>query len=367
MKLNTKFTQSNIIILITIILLSSYHYFIHNGLEKTFSQTYFEYDDIRRPLELCDKEINCPRLFCTGMPSGHAETITVFCLLLCLYNFIPLWLSIVIIIIVDFQRIISNKHTIIQVLIGSLLGIIYANIYKFFNLSIYGFLLVFSIGFILTFLSIYKIDQKVRGPIPKWVDKSMILSIKKKQESPFYTKIGCLYIHTVIQNRTFISWTQLEDYLDIIIERIKNSGQNYDAVIGIKTGGAIISDYISYKLGLPNYKLKLTKEEYNCDKQSYNAIHDIINKQILNELGNYSICEGINDNLEGKNIILIDESVSSGKTMEEAYNYLKEEKYVNNIYPTCISFDKLAYKGYLHINYVFNNGFVMIWPWGYDN
>ena len=33
--------------------------------------------------------------------------------------------------------------------------------------------------------------------------------------------------------------------LDIIIYKIQESGIKYDAVVGIKTGGAIISDYIS--------------------------------------------------------------------------------------------------------------------------
>jgi hypothetical protein len=158
MKLNTKLTNSQIIILITIFLLASYHYLIHNDLEKTFSKTYFEYSDIRRPLNTCNTEINSSRLSCTGMPSGHAETISIICILLYLYNFIPLWLSIIIIMIVSFQRIISNKHTLIQVLIGSLLGLIYASIYKFFNLSVYGFIFVLGIGFILTMININKID-----------------------------------------------------------------------------------------------------------------------------------------------------------------------------------------------------------------
>jgi hypothetical protein len=156
MILNTK----KIYIISVIFILASYHYFIHNGLEKKLSQTYFEYNEIKRPLELCDKEINSSKLSCTGMPSGHAETFTVFCVLLYLYNFIPIWLTIIIIMIVDFQRIISNKHTLSQVIVGSLLGLLYALIYKFFNLSIYGFLFIFSIGFILTVLTIFKIHQE---------------------------------------------------------------------------------------------------------------------------------------------------------------------------------------------------------------
>lgn len=362
MKLNTK----KLYIISVIFLLAYYHFTIHNGLEKMFCQTYFDYNDIRRPLPICDCEFNSSRLFCTGMPSGHAETITIFCLLLYLYNFIPIWLSIIIIMIVVFQRVAVKMHTFQQTLVGRILGLIYAVIYKYFNLSIYGFLLVFSIGVILLTLSVYKIDQKVHGPIPEWVDKNMIPSIRKKQDTPFYIKLGSIYANAIIQNRTFISWKQLEDYLDIIVDKIKSSGRHYDAVVGIKTGGAIISDYISLKLGLPNYKIKLSREEYNCDKQPEDTINDIINKIVLNKLGNYSVCEGIDDNLEGKNIILIDELVSSGKTMEESYNYLKEVKHVNEIYPACISLYKSQYKGSLNIHNVLY-GTVLIWPWGYDN
>jgi hypoxanthine phosphoribosyltransferase len=362
MKLNFKFLQ----IITIIVLLFGYHFYIHNGLEKTFSQTYFNYSDVRRPLKMCDKEINCTRLFCTGMPSGHAEGFSVLSFLLYFYKLIPLWLCLTIIVITCLQRIITKKHTLNQVIVGTLLGFIYARIYKHFNLSIYAFLLIFTIGFILTLLSVYKIDKEVYGPIPEWVDKDMMSSIKKKQVSPLYIKVGSLYANATIQNRTFISWSQLEDYLDVIVERIRNSGKHYDAVVGIKTGGAIISDYISLKLGLPNYKIKLSREEYNCNKQSNNTIDDMIKKNFYYKQGEFTICEGINDNLEGKNIILIDEIVSTGKTMEESYNYLKEQKYVNDIYPTCVSFYKSQYKGSININYVLS-GTILVWPWGYDN
>lgn len=151
-----------------------------------------------------------------------------------------------------------------------------------------------------------------------------------------------------------------------MIDKIKKSQIKYDAVVGIKTGGAIISDYISLKLGLPNYKIKLTREEYNCNKQYSDTIDDIIKKNVTNVRSEYTICEGIDDNLEGKNIILVDELVSTGKIMEESCIYLKEQKYVNFVYPTCIGFYKSKYKGSIRINNILNHT-VLIWPWGYDN
>lgn len=362
-----KFINLKTIVILTIIILFSlYHFCIHNGLEKLFTQSFIDYDNIKRPLSNCSNENNSQKLSCIGMPSGHAESSSVLFFLLYFNKFIPLWMCLLLISLICIQRITSHMHTLTQVVVGATLGFLYASIYKKFSLSLFSFLIVFCIGFILVLLSIFKINQKVFGPIPNWVDKSMYDSIKKKQNSPLYIKIASIYANSLLQNRTFISWDELERSLDKIVERINNSEIKYDAVVGIKTGGAIISDYISLKLGLPNYKIKLSRDEYKCNKQSNNTIDDMIKKNFLFKQGEFTICEGIDDNLEGKNIILVDELVYSGKTMEESYNYLKEEKHANIVYPTCIVFSKHKYNGSLYINNVLN-GTILIWPWGYDN
>ena len=256
-------------------------------------------------------------------------------------------------------------HTFSQVGLGILLGALYFSVYSILHLSLYSFLIVGGIGLLLAILTVYKLDQKINGPIPSWVDATMIPSIHSKQKSPFYSKVGTIYINAVIQNRTFVSWSQLEKYLDTIVEHFEKTGQNYDAVVGIKTGGAIISDYISKKFGIPNYKVKLSRSEYNCKKKYYHAINDIVQKKIFKNYGEYTICEGIEDNLAGKNIILIDELVSSGKTMAKTYYYLQNTKKASNVYPVCISLGK-NYNGELHIHHIIND-VVLIWPWGYDN
>ncbi len=165
-------------IIIFIALLTIYHYYIHNDLEKKFTKTYFDYYNIKRPLLRCNNKDNTSSLSCIGMPSGHAESISVFCFLLYFYKIIPLWISILFIFVVCIQRIFSNMHTPLQVIAGSILGLLYALIYK--NLS-YGFLIVFAIGFILGLLSLYKIDNTSYGQIPNLVDRKMYdISEKKK-------------------------------------------------------------------------------------------------------------------------------------------------------------------------------------------
>jgi hypothetical protein len=146
----------NIQLFAVITLLASYHFLIHNSLEKRFSQTYFDYDDVKRPRLKCQGRENSSRLKCIGMPSGHAETASVFSFLLYFYKIIPLWVCLLIIFMISMQRVITNMHTISQVMVGAILGYIYAVIYKKFA---FGFIIVFTIGLLLSILSIYQIHR----------------------------------------------------------------------------------------------------------------------------------------------------------------------------------------------------------------
>jgi hypothetical protein len=132
-----------------ILLISIYHYYIQNDLEKNFFRCYIDYNSIKRPLNICNKFKNRGPLFCVGIPSGHVEAVTIFATLLYLYEFIPLWVCLLLICIVSIQRLITHMHTIIQIIAGIMFGLFYVYIYKHFNLSIYAFLIVFSIGILL--------------------------------------------------------------------------------------------------------------------------------------------------------------------------------------------------------------------------
>jgi len=363
MKLNnfTPFLKIQIIILLILL----YHYYIQNSLEKNFFDLYLNYDIVKRPLYACNSGFyNSFR--CLGFPSRHTELASILFFILYFQKFISLPVCIILILCVALQRIIVHMHTFIQITFAGIFGFLYSQIYVRSHFSVYSFLLVFLIGILLSGLSVYKIDQLLKEPIPAWVDKKMLPDIKAKMATPYYLKILSMYAAAKEKGITYVSWYNLEDYLDKIIEKIQQSGVQFDAVIGIKTGGAIISDYVSQKLGLPNYKVKISRSEYNCNKKSSDTVNDIIQRQVLNNYGNYTICEGIQDDLTGKHVILIDEMVSSGKTMLETIQYLRREKHVNTIYPTCISLSKKKYKKDVHINHVLQD-LVFVWPWGYDN
>ena len=365
MKLNKNF-KNNIFIIFIILFIFSYHFFIQNGLEKTFFETYFHYETVKRPSNIYNNNELNKGLDCIGMPSGHAEAAALISILLYYYKFISIWICILFIFLFSIQRIISSRHDLYQVIIGIIFGIIYSQIYILNNLSFISFVIVFLIGILLSMSIIHIIDKQVYSPIPKWIDPEMIPSIKKKQDTPYYFKILTLYANAYVQDKNHMDWNSLEKYLDITIERIKNSNIKFDGVVGIKTGGAIISDYISQKMGLPNYKVKISRGEYKCNKQPINTVNDMVERHIFNTYGKYTVCEEIHENLEGKNIILIDEVVASGTTMHETIKYLKDEKHVNIVYPTCISFSRKRFQHYFKLNYIIHK-LVFIWPWGYEN
>ena len=141
---------------IFLLIVVQYHRYIHDDVEKLFSLQYFGYNNVKRPLSgnymTAYEDL--------GMPSGHAESGTIMFLLLYFYGYISLPVSIILIFLVSLQRVLAQRHSIAQVTVGTILGLIYSYIYKSYNFSIFSFLIVISITLILTALIYYKVNNK---------------------------------------------------------------------------------------------------------------------------------------------------------------------------------------------------------------
>ena len=270
MKVNKKLILFIIIILV--------HFIFINGEEKLLLSLIFNKNKyILRP----NKEDN---IFSTndnyGMPSGHMEFIT-FIALYCYYILkLPIIFCITIVLLMGLQRYISNRHTILQIFGGILFSLIY---FKIYNSNNFSFLSIFiCISILLLYLIIIEriISNKLQEKIPDWVNIVMYKKIDEKKNTKLYKKylsilLGsiCFYINKM---KLYISWSDLENMLDLSIKKIKNKNIQFNSIVGIKSGGAIISDYISKKLNINNYKIKLSSIENKCE--SGVTIKDIINK-----------------------------------------------------------------------------------------
>jgi len=348
----------NTILLIVIIAL--YDHFVLNIAEKMFCEVYF--DIAKRPLYKCNEK--CLGVNAVGMPSGHLQSLTLILIILFHYRFISLPLCFGLIFIASLHRVLIHKNTHFQVLAGIILGCICSSIYIIQGF-VKGMVLMFALTFLTILLIIYKIESEINKPIPVWVDTEMYPDIQAKRKTTFIMKFIFILSNFYLKGPTFISWKTLEDQLDILIEKLKEV-PNVDLIVGIKTGGAIISDYVSKKLQLPNNKIKLSRTEYNCNKKLHHTIDVVYKKAILQDLGDYSICEGIPEDIEGKRIILIDETIDTGKTMVEAMKYLMNDKKAALVVPACISLSEN--KRRLDFNFIYTmHKTVNTWPWGHDN
>lgn len=356
--------KNNYNILIVLIIIVLLHYITINGLEKMLFDIYFtNKSEILRPIESCHKLRNIP-INCLGMPSGHTELTTLASFILYNYNYITLPIVFLLIIAMCIQRVLFKRHTILQTIVGVIFGFIYSILYlniknNYLKVGFALFIIFFYINLIL-----YEITKKLNTPLPKWIDKQMYPSINKKKNIDYYLKCFSIIIPSIRQNILYITWNDVEYYLDQIIEEIQNSNIKYDGIVGIKTGGAIISDYISNKLNIKNYKIKIKEKKYGSNPSTDITTFTSMwyNKYYLKN-SNYVIYEDIKEDISNKNIILIDESISSGVTMQTGINYLIKKK-VNKIFPVVIN--TINDKEY-NIYRIISRKNICIWPWGYDN
>lgn len=336
--------------------------FIINPLEKVFFQTYFNNKEcIYRPnAKLKNKnEFNS-----LGMPSGHAETIVIFCLLLYLNNYISLHIAFIIIFIICIQRIIAYMHTFEQVIYGCIMGFILGFIY--FKLQSFEICLLFILYYvnILMFLIIYKIDNEINKRIPKWVDESLYPIIRKKKNVEYkykvYSLVLSIHLKFFKQRTLFCSWDLLENDMDILIKKLKY--KNIDVIIGIKSGGAIITKYIAEKLNIPYSYIKISRDIYQCKKTPLNGTIYDIEKRINNF--KYSICEDINIDVDvtNKTVLILDEQIDTGTTTEFVKQYLLEKKSAKKVIIGAIRAPKEK-KNVIKVS----SNYYAIWPWGYDN
>jgi membrane-associated phospholipid phosphatase len=65
-----------------------------------------------------------------GMPSGHAESLTVLAYILYKKGIINGWVCTSIITLVGIQRIVYKRHTLLQVIAGTCLGLLYGHLYS---------------------------------------------------------------------------------------------------------------------------------------------------------------------------------------------------------------------------------------------
>jgi hypoxanthine phosphoribosyltransferase len=225
---------------------------------------------------------------------------------------------------------------------------------------LYG-LLFFVLVALCLIVRIRIIDAQIKN-YPEWIDPTLMPILhKKRNDVPLWYKM----VEVFYTRGRYMDWHTLEQQLDILVEKIKATSIPFDAMVGIKSGGAIVTKYIATKLGLPYYYVKLSDKDYNCNKKPLDT-GNYFYKKLTNTKKQYIVCEAIQSDLKNKTILLFDELILSGNTLLHTINYLLEEKKVKKVVPATIFKNKETYADYNPL-YLKKGLYDSIWSWGYDN
>jgi hypoxanthine phosphoribosyltransferase len=105
----------------------------------------------------------------------------------------------------------------------------------------------------------------------------------------------------------YISWPEYGNLAEALAEKVRSSGKRFDLVIGIARGGIpvamVVSDHLGVKIDFINVK-------------SYSGIAERTSPKILSTL---------TEAIKAKTILLVDDLVDHGVTMERVRRYLEEQ------------------------------------------
>ena len=355
--------------LVFVVAVYFYHIYFHNRVTKSFLCEIFGFEKTKRPD--APQKASPFSLEHLGMPSGHTEATAVALLMLYYLEWIPLWVAVLGITIMALQRVLWNRHSGCQVFVGGFFGVLYGMLFQYLGGSkLFYTILIIVITIAMSMVVISKIDYRIKNTRPAWLSMQMEPDLIRKRNVPYHLKFLCYWVAIMVNDCYYASWKEVEEHLDEIIEKVKLSGYQIDAVVGIKTGGAFLSEYIAQKLGVKEYKIKLREigSVQDIDPGSVKQIYNTYKRQLMYKSAKkFALIEGIDDNIEGESVLIIDEMSGRGTTMREVINYLKNTKNVGLVYPFCISFcGKRWFREDFDVNFNTEET-VTIWPWGYDN
>ena len=109
-------------------------------------------------------------------------------------------------------------------------------------------------------------------------------------------------------NFRYIGWSEYGNLAEALAEKVRAAGKKFDLVVGVARGGIpvsmVVSDHLNIKVDFINVK-------------SYSDIAKRTAPKILSTL---------TENIDGKDVLLVDDLVDQGDTIAFLKRYLSEQK-----------------------------------------
>lgn len=189
-----------------------------------------------RPTTSNDTEIPRTR-WDYGMPSGHANFAGLTGGLAFLLAITPAWVCATYIVGMAAQRVIWKRHTALQVIIGTALGIAYASLYAHLDMqtAVVACLLIIILWILLCLWKAKRMhSEDIR---PSWA-------------SPGVAPLLPHYLRNLFRYQAYghLTWKDVEVLVDMYVHLMP---MVYDAVVPGDYGGTIVGPLVASKMGLP--------------------------------------------------------------------------------------------------------------------
>ena len=151
----------------------------------------------------------------------------------------------------------------------------------------------------------------------------------------------------------FISENEINDIVNTIANDINKSGLKDPLFIAVLNGSFLFAADIMRKVDMPNSEISFIKLSSYLGTESMGVVEDLI---------------GINDDISDRNIIVLEDIIDTGNTLEKIISLLTS-KNVNEIKIATLLFKPDAYKKDISIDYIgksIENKFVIGYGLDYD-
>ena len=153
--------------------------------------------------------------------------------------------------------------------------------------------------------------------------------------------------------KVFISEKEIEEIVENIAKKINASGIENPLFIAILNGSFLFVADIMRKITIPDVEVSFIKLSSYSGTQTTGKVDQLI---------------GLGKNIEGRNIVVLEDIIDTGITLEKIINLLQKEN-VANIKIATLLFKPKAYQKNITIDYVgkeISNDFVIGYGLDYD-
>ena len=151
----------------------------------------------------------------------------------------------------------------------------------------------------------------------------------------------------------FISDNEINDIVSEIANKINDSEIKDPLFIAVLNGSFLFASDIMRKINLPNAEISFIKLASYSGTESLGEVQELI---------------GINSDLSGRNIVILEDIIDTGNTLEKIMSLLNSQ-HVNDIRIATLLFKPDAYKKDILIDYIgksIENKFVVGYGLDYD-